>query len=170
MSFINLVANVTCPQYSHLYMVETKDMRDLRVNRNAHFQGVVGILPEHVNNLPRGPKPADKRYARLTWLPIAFLPTTITILIIQGLTKFQPGSDSTSTQLAASQIWLTFGGAVASIPNLRHTFSEEDGHKIITSWPNILIGIFHIGMGGAIIWCVYVSMKMLWDYGSCTLI
>lgn len=182
MSFINLVANMTCPQYSHLYMVETELMRNLRANSDAHFQGVVGILQEDADDVSGEENLAEKRYGRrryirLAWLPVGLLPTVLTLLIILGLTKFQPGSDSTETQLAASQIWLMFGGAVASMPDLRYTLSEEDGQNMtrkITIYRlkrvEILIEICHLGMGGAIIWCVYVSMKMLWDYGSCTLI
>ncbi|UKZ88256.1 uncharacterized protein TrAFT101_004016 [Trichoderma asperellum] len=125
MSFINLVANMTCPQYSHLYMVETELMRNLRANSDAHFQGVVGILQEDADDVSGEENLAEKRYGRrryirLAWLPVGLLPTVLTLLIILGLTKFQPGSDSTETQLAASQIWLMFGGAVASMPDLRN--------------------------------------------------
>lgn len=120
MSFINLLANLSCPQYPNLYMAETELMRRVKYAfpSEPRFAGVVGVVDED-DSVPldeRDSKEAQdwtpgRIFRRGVWILAVLLPTTVSAVKIWGFTGFEPGTKSTlGVQRAAAMTWLALGG------------------------------------------------------------
>ncbi|KAF2671730.1 hypothetical protein BT63DRAFT_476594 [Microthyrium microscopicum] len=171
MSFINLLGNLCCPQYSAVYLVKTHLMREAQ-NYDGIFEGVVGTLVEDTQNYERDTCEASQGGAlrsmiKNSWrLPLVWVPTAISIIIIWALSRFRAGH-STVVQRAVLMAWLAVGSYVGAmgLEDRRHDSKEEE-RKRRRHRPLRLatIGIFAV----PIIWGYIIVGQMLIHYGTCT--
>ncbi|MCJ1427915.1 hypothetical protein MMC29_005821, partial [Sticta canariensis] len=168
MSLINLLGNLICPQYSALYLVESKEMTEARALPDASFEGCVGKLMDEPRN-DQGARRTHGYFSRLlfSWA-LLLIPIGLSIAVIAGLSHFKKGS-STFAQRAWTMSWLAVGGWVVISPN--NTIIErrasmtgtKDGMGIyLYSW--LLALIYPVPAIGGFV----VVGQMLREYGSCT--
>jgi len=164
MSLVNLLANLSCPQYPNLYMVRTELMQhilDTFPETEARFTGIVGTVDENPADDTRDQKPAQQWtlplfLKRVAWLPIALLPMAATAVIIWGLTHWMPGTDSTSTQRIAVILWLALGGWIGAMGD-RFSLRVSDEKMKQTKKARLLYMCFG---------CFWLSTQAAWCYGQ----
>ena len=101
MSLTNLVANITCPNYSTLYLVETSLLKEARgLGGVAH--GTVGYVSEWIGRPPHTAERVFKKALYLVGVGLVALP----FVLIGYWTKFQPGPESTSEEKGWIWSWL----------------------------------------------------------------
>lgn len=168
MSFINLLGNLLCPQYPTIYLVQSEIMLEAKASGGV-FEGVVGILDEDTSNEERDKREAIKGMfrglaRRIWWLPIAWLPLAVTLVIIWAFSHFKQGQ-STYTQRVLTMTWLAFGSYVGAL-SYEHPLKELTDRMIwITYAQSLLLLLIAAPPVGAAFWVVATEIKA---YGVCT--
>jgi hypothetical protein len=173
MSLINLLANVCCPQYPTVYMVETAVMREARMHPGAVFEGVVATIDQDPDGDERDEHDGVSSWRRtLTiawWLPIVWTPTALAIVIIWILSRFRAG-ESSLTQRAVLMSWLAVGSWVGAgaldFPQESIETAKERQGKLAGFYLHVGRLLFAIPP----IWGMVIVGRMLVDYGTCTLL
>jgi len=167
MSFINLLGNLLCPQYSTTYLVESGVMREAKDLPGAIFEGAVGSLVEDVSDQSRDERRPMKFWLaalkRIWWLPIAWIPTVVSIIIIWRLSRFQKGQ-STTHQRWLTMTWLALGSYVGaltvSVPSVNYTRAGVRNAFLLAIFLMLVILTPIV----AAMWVVVMEIK---DYGIC---
>jgi hypothetical protein len=101
MSLTNLAANITCPNYSTLYLVETDLLEEAR-SLGAVAHGAVGYVSAWSGKRPHLAERVFKKVLYLIGIGLVALP----FILIGYWTKFQPGPESTSEEKGWIWSWL----------------------------------------------------------------
>jgi len=127
MSFINLCANLMCPEYPSMYLVESETLKTLRDGQNGvpglSFDGVVGKLDpssetklaDNISKLARVSPSRGKHplWRRTKLFFDLFVPTGVAVLvpiaIIGSISRFRSGSHITAAQQVSVTLWLLYG-------------------------------------------------------------
>ncbi|KAK5651252.1 hypothetical protein OQA88_12660 [Cercophora sp. LCS_1] len=122
MSLTNLAANITCPNYSTLYLVET-DLLEEAKGLGGFAHGTVGYVSEW--NLTH-PHPAARVFKKALYL-IGIGLVALPFILIGFWTKFQPGPESTTEEKGWIWSWLItsimFGVPVGYVQ--KHTYTHS---------------------------------------------
>lgn len=150
MSFVNLCANLMCPEYPSMYLVEseamTKLLDDPKRKHKPFFDGVVGRLTkssdqEMTAEIAKHAQDSfgRKRHPLWTRTKIFFrsivftgLAAVVPIAIIGSISRFQSGSHSTAMQQVSVSLWLLYGvyfGVLSSL--ILRAFEER---PILNTW------------------------------------
>lgn len=133
MSLTNLAANMTCPNYSTLYLVETDLLDEARMMGGA-AQGTVGYVQEWSGERPHSAVRMLKRALYLIGIGLVALP-----FVLIGLwTKFQPGPKSTREEKGWIWSWLitsiVFGVPVGYLQRDTYTHSLKFMQHIFSAF------------------------------------
>lgn len=139
MSLANLVANMTCPNYATLYLVET-DLLDEARQKGGVAHGAVGYVLEWSGERPHSARVIFKRALYLIGLGLVALP-----FILIGLwTKFQPGPESTREEKGWIWSWLItsilFGVPVGAMQKNTYTHSLKFMQDIFVAFGHAVRG------------------------------
>lgn len=197
MSFVNLIANMICPQYDTMFLVETKALVDLRKGMHASdrptMTSTVGRLAESSEEeLDRAYlelKKVKKEAADSTFkqkLPIPDGPLkglgtmlslyigAIPLAIVGALSHFRP-QQSTTPQRVWVMAWLTLGAAAAGL-HMGPLANLIGGPPPIArrmalnyDKSNILFGLFGLFLYGSVSIGGYVVVgQMIHEFGICS--
>lgn len=139
MSLANLVANMTCPNYSTLYLVET-DLLDEARQMGGVAHGAVGYVLEWSGERPHSARRIFKKALYLIGIGLVALP-----FILIGLwTKFQPGPESTLEEKGWIWSWLItsilFGVPVGAMQKNTYTHSLKFMQDIFSAFAHAVRG------------------------------
>jgi hypothetical protein len=190
MSFVNLCANLMCPDYSSMYLVGSEAMTklqdDLQGEHQPLFDGVVGRLTrssdsEMVASIARiaqariggRRQPLWMRSKHFVYLVVlTVLAAVVPIAIIGSISRFQLGSRSTIAQIISVTLWLLYGFYFGVIsPLILRSFEER---PILNTWAAsrrskkarlIVVLTFLLGFN-AIFGFIHVG-EMMVAYGVC---
>lgn len=140
MSLTNLAANITCPNYSTLYLVETDLLEEARgLGGVAH--GAVGYVSEWGAMRPHRAERVFKKVLYLIGIGLVALP----FILIGYWTKFQPGPESTAEEKGWIWSWLitsiVFGVPVGYLQ--KNTYSHS-----LKPLQNMLGALWRVIKGG----------------------
>jgi hypothetical protein len=171
MSFVNLCANLMCPEYPSMYLVGSAAFQQ-------RFDGVVGTLTNDSyekcvlnssGNQPSLQTRTKKIFGLIVFTGLAAL---VPIAVIGLISRFQSGSHSTATQQIWVSLWLLYGVYFGVIsPLLQRAFEER---PILNTWAMglgsmiarlLAVLTFLLGFG-AVLGFIRVG-QMIVAYGVC---
>jgi hypothetical protein len=171
MSFINLLGNLTCPQYPSMFLVGSKTLDNLKAeviaqHKQAEFplDGAVGRISAEtedkiLGDLRKGSNQVERIYAvqslsssiasvssimgfPVTMISVIIIVGAVPIAIIGGLSRFSTGS-SALYQRVWTMLWLVFGLLVG--PSVTETVDMMESRPVLGGVSRIgRIGLFVI--------------------------
>jgi hypothetical protein len=193
MSFINLCANLMCPEYPSMYLVQSETLRTLRDDEDrvprAFFDGVVGRLDTSSETkltykIAKHARVTSDRKRHPLWrrtkrFLLLFVPTgvaaVVPIAIIGSISRFRSGSHTTAAQQVSITLWLLYGVYFGVLSRLLLRVFEErpvlntwaTGHRVYAARLLVILTFF-LGFN-AVFGFVHVG-QMIVAYGVCILV
>ena len=140
MSLTNLAANITCPNYSTLYLVETELLEEARGLDGVAY-GAVGYVSEWTGMIPHPAERVFKKALYFIGIGLVALP----FILIGYWTKFQPGPESTGEEKGWIWSWL-ITSIVSGVP-VGHLKKNTYTHSL-KSLQDILGAFWRVIRGG----------------------
>ena len=162
MSLTNLAANITCPNYATLYLVETDLLEEARGLGGAAY-GAVGHVSEWSG---RRPHPAERIFKKALYL-IGIGLVALPFILIGYWTKFQPGPESTAEEKGWIWSWLitsiVFGVPVGYSRKDTYSHSLKSLQDILRAFWGVIRGgdlRFHqkVLVGAVAIWLATMEL------------
>lgn len=190
MSFVNLCANLMCPDYPALYIVASealdKVQEELRIANQPLIDGVVGRLTKaseqqliievekttSILRLRNGLPTPRKAQNFLRFVAISGIGATVPVVVIGSLSQFSSGSHSTGSQRVVIGLWLLYGICLGILePLLRRAFEDRPFVNIWvknrrTKVARIWVAATFI-FGAIAVYGMVVVGRMIIAYGVC---
>jgi hypothetical protein len=146
MSFINLIANLTTPDYPALYLVRTEAMDDAEAD-GGKFVGAVATLSQRSRRGSPKKKSLCERALLYGAAALRFLAALAPYAIIGGLTGFK-SQNSTSAQRGWTMAWLVVGqvfGQAAPLQKRSYQKKSVKGYYLVLVYRILVFGAPAIG-------------------------
>lgn len=186
MSIVNILASLVTPEYPTMFLVHTPDLDEAR-EAGGKFEGIIAAVDINTE-LDPGKRIQRWGYSVFAWTPymplnpkhkikvlscnerncMLFLIAIFIftpIVVVGGLSKFRPGSISTTADRGWLLSWPVIGSTSSLWLRFINMIIDEDdlGMRQILTLPMLLCPFFIPAVGGMV-----TVGKMLQSYGICT--